>query len=218
MFGQVMFTHVRWTRSGVAVLSVAAFALPALIWRMVHQDFTSTYGALEVMRGFQVLGPLLAALSIFVGVLVVGQAYAADEGNKQVYALSLPVAWSRYVAMRFGAGALLLLAPAVSLWLGTLLVLSLVTIPASLHAYPGTLTLRFLFASFVAYAVTFPLPYLTGKRAAHLLLGVLIGVSVLMFGAELAGMQPLLRAAVRLLFEWPGPLAVFSDSWMLIDV
>lgn len=218
MFAQILYTQVKWTRGAIAVLSVVAFAAPAGLWRIAHNSFYGTYSPMAVMRGFEALGPSLALLAFFCGFMAVAQPWAIDAAARHVYPLSLPIAWSRYLSLRFGAGALLLLIPTVTLWLGCLLVLSFVEIPATLHAYPGTLALRFLLGALLSYAGMFAVQYISGRKAAHLLLGVMLVVAVLALAAELTSNTKLLATIVGYLFKWPGPLAVFANNWMLVDV
>ena len=218
MFGQILYTQVKWTRSVLAVLSIVAFALPAGLWRLTHDGYAGDMTAMEIMRAFEALGPALVLLAFFSGFMAVAQPWAVDAAARHVYPLSLPVAWWRYVGMRFGAGALLTLIPTVALWLGCLLVLSLVTIPATLNVYPGTLALRFLLGTLLSYAAIFAVQFISGRKAAHLLLAVLLTVAGIALAAEFTGNHALLVRTLNLLFHAPGPLAVFGDSWMLIDV
>lgn len=218
MFGQILYTQVKWTRASVAVLAVVAFAMPAGLWRAARQGYYTNYTAMEVMSGFSSLGPALGVLAFFCGFMMVAQPWAVDGAARHVYPLSLPIPWKRYVAMRFGAGALLLLVPTITLWLGCLLVLSLVTLPDTLQAYPTTLAFRFLLGTLVSYAGIFAVQYLSGRKAAHLLLGVLVATSAAAFLAEVTGNGRLLPLTMNYLFDWPGPFAVFGAEWMLIDV
>jgi len=218
MFGQILYTQAKWTRASVAVLAIVAFAMPAGLWRAARQGYYTDYTAMEVMSGFATLGPALGILAFFCGFMMVAQPWAVDGAARHVYPLSLPVSWRRYVAMRFGAGALLLLIPAVTLWLGCLLVLALVPLPETLQAYPTTLAFRFLLGTFVSYALVFAVQYLSGRKAAHLLLGVLVFTLAVFLIAGFTGNQQFIIDVVNYLFDWPGPFAVFGAEWMLIDV
>ena len=218
MFGQILYTQVKWTRATLAILSVVAFAMPAGLWRAARQGYYTNYTAMEVMSGFAFLGSALGSLAFLCGFMMVAQPWAVDGAARHVYPLSLPISWKRYVAMRFGAGALLLIIPALTLWLGCLLVLALVPIPETLQAYPTTLAFRFLLGALVSYAVVFAVQYLSGRKAAHLLLAALLLATAVAVVAELTGNERLMVTAFNYLFEWPGPLAVFGAEWMLIDV
>lgn len=218
MFRQILYTQLKWTRGALATFAVLAFVMPAALWRMTHSDWFRTFNAIEVMRGFETLGPSLGVLAFFCGFMGVAQPWAVDASARHVYPLALPLPWSRYVGMRFGAGALLLLVPTLTLWFGALLVLSLVEIPASLHAYPGTLALRFLLGALLSYALVFAVQYVSGRKAAHLLLGLLLfSVSVVLL-AEFTQNQRVVTTLFGYLIHWPGPLAVFAEPWMLVDV
>jgi hypothetical protein len=218
MFGQILYTQVKWTRAVLAVFSVMAFALPTFIWR-VGRDMTWTDNtALQVIAGFGGLGPALGILAATIGFILVAVAWSADASARHVYPLSLPITWSRYAGMRFAAGALTLLVPAVALWLGALFVLASIDVPATLQAYPATLALRFFLGAVMAFALSFLLQYLMGRRAA-ITLGIVI-ISVLGTGAvmSLLGLDAVLSRVTALLTEWPGPLAIYAADWMLIDV
>ena len=218
MFRQILFTNLRWTRLSLTVMSVLAFVLPTGLWRLASVSNFGPQPALALMRGFEVVGVGLGLLAFFAGFVLVAQAWAEDALGKHVYALSLPVPWSRYVAMRFGAGALTLVLPTVALWLGSLFVLTQVELPPTLRSYPGTLALRFYLGALLSYAIVFQIQYLSGRRAALVLLALVGGIGGISLGMDLTGNGDLLSQASRWLFEWPGPLAVFAADWMLVDV
>lgn len=218
MFRQILFTNLRWTRLSLTALSVVAFIAPAGLWRLANGIYHAPQAPLVVRDGFVVLGPMLALLAFVTGFVLVAQTWAEDSLSKHVYALSLPIPWSRYVGLRFGAGAVTLLLPTLALWLGSLFVLSQIELPVMLHAYPGTLALRFLLGALLSYALVFMIQYLSGRRAALVLLSLFIGVIVFSFGMAFTGNGAALSSATRWLLEWPGPLAVFAADWMLIDV
>jgi hypothetical protein len=90
--------------------------------------------------------------------------------------------------------------------------------PATLHAYPGGVALRFLLASLVAYASGFLLQYIAGKHAVKVALFVLFGALVISLGAALLGYESALGKAWDALTTWPGPFSIFNARWMLIDV
>jgi hypothetical protein len=123
-----------------------------------------------------------------------------------------------YVLLRFGAGALLLLAPVVALWAGALVATSAAAIPPGLQAYPSVLALRFALAVLVAYAVLFAASSATARTAGYVLgaLGALILLEVLLAVAEVD--VSILGPALLRVFLWPGPLEIFTGRWMLIDV
>lgn len=218
MFGQILYTQFKWTRVALAMMSIVVFAVPAGLWRMMSEGYYRNPTPMELMNGFAALGFSFAILAFFCGFIVVAQAWQVDAVTRHVYALSLPVPWSRFVAMRFGAGAVLLAIPALAAWLGCLFVLALVEIPPTLNAYPTALAFRFLLGSLVAYSLVFAVQYVSGKKAAYLLLGAMVSFGVVAVAAEVAGREQLLTDALKWLFQFPGPLGVFGAEWMLIDV
>ncbi len=218
MFGQILYTQLKWTRLAVALLSVTTFALPALLWRIASGRHGSDIAAVDLLSGFASLGPGLTLAAIFCGFMGVAQPWAVDAAARHVYPLALPISWRRYVAMRFGAGAILLAIPSLALWLGCLTVLALIDLPGALQAYPTTLAVRFLLGALVAYAIVFAVQYLSGRNAAHLLLVATLLFAGTVTALDIAGKASVLESATAWLFRWPGPLAVFAADWTLIDV
>lgn len=218
MFTQILWTHFKWSRAILAAFAVIAFATPSLAWRIGDAGDYGVPGAVAVMMGFSAVGPILIFAAILLGFLLVAHIWNMDGAAKHVYALSLPIPWKSYVTMRFGAGALSLLVPTAALWLGALLAISLVEVPASLNAYPGTLALRFLLGALLAYALSFLLQYLAGRRAPVVLLTLLVSGVAVPLALSLFGYEALVTSIGRVLTEWPGPLAVFATEWRLIDV
>jgi len=218
MFMQILWTQFRWTRAILAVSAVALFVLPAVAWRTGSLPGYEISAPLAFMSGFRAVGPILMVVSWMLGFVLVAHPWNVDGAGKHVYPLSLPIGWSRYVAMRFGAGALTLLVPTLALWLGSILALALIEIPATLRAYPGALALRFLLGTMLVYALSFLLQYVAGRRAPLALLLILLGGLSGAFVLSILGFNETLTAVGSALTEWPGPLAVFASEWKLLDV
>lgn len=216
MFKQILLTQFKWTRTTLAMITVLAFIAPAVAWRLGGMRHAP--GARAVMDGFAVVGPAVALLAILGAFMLVVQPWTIDNSSKHVYALSLPITWSKYVGMRFAAGGLTLLVPTLALWFGALLALSSIDMPSTLRAYPGTLALRFLIAALLAHAATFALQYLAGRKAGVVMLVLLMTVLLGGFVLESTGNSALLGSMGRYLTDWPGPLAIFAADWKLVDV
>ena len=217
MFTQILWTQFKWTRAMLAICAVVTFSLPALAWRIGDAGMNAP-GPVAVMRGMSALGPVLMMTAILIGFLLVAHIWNIDGAAKHVYALSLPLPWRRYVAMRFGAGALALLVPTLALWLGCLLALALIELPATLHAYPGALAFRFLLGALLAYSLSFLLQYAAGRRAPVVLLAILVGVLLTATLMSTFGYTKTLAWITHVLTDWPGPLAIYVNEWKLIDV
>jgi hypothetical protein len=145
-------------------------------------------------------------------------AWSYDHRLRHVYALSLPIPRWRYVILRFCAGLLLLALPVVALFAGTETVALNSAVPNTLHAYPIAVTLRFAFATLVAYAVFFAISSATAKTAGYIL-GTLATVLVAQVFLGSAGSQVnVVGYLVDIVLATPGLLAVFNGRWMLIDV
>jgi len=218
MFRQILFTQFRWTRTLLLLMAVFTFVVPTLSWNLGGNVFAAGLAPIAVMNGFSTVGPMLVLGAWTLGFLLVALPWGADSQSRHVYALSLPIPWSQYVAMRFGAGAITLLVPTLALWLGSWLVVAMIDMPPTLRAYPGLLALRFFLGTLLAYALSFLLQYLAGRRAAVVLLVLLVAVFGLGMGLSLANQHELLARITLWFIDWPGPFSVFASEWRLIDV
>ena len=80
------------------------------------------------------------------------------------------------------------------------------------------LALRFALAVVVAYAVFFAVSAGTA-RTAGIILGLIGGVILVQIIANVANLNLDLFDRLQILvLNWPGPLAIFTGRWMLIDV
>jgi len=163
-------------------------------------------------------GTLYPLLATALGLLLAMMAWAADHRGRHIHALTLPVPRWQYVLLRFGAGFLLLAAPVLAVLIGASLAVLSATLPPGLQAYPLALTVRFAFAVFVAYAVLFAVSAGTA-RTAGIILGVVAVLVLVQVFASIAGLDVDLAGALQtVLLTGPGPLAVFTGRWMLVDV
>jgi hypothetical protein len=174
--------------------------------------------AQELLRAVQSWGTLYPVLAAALGLLVAIATWAADHRGRHVHALTLPVPRWRYVLLRFGAGVTLLAGPMLAVLLGAVLATVTATIPPGLQGYPIALALRFAIAVLVAHAVFFAISAGTA-RTAGIILGTIAALILVQVLASLANVDlDLLGIGQRVILNWPGPLAVFTGRWMLIDV
>ena len=224
MFKALMTVQWKWSRVIVLLAAIFGFAIPVLSVQSSSPSYFD-YGfngnprvdGRMLVTSMESYGTAYAALAAGLGLALAILAWSADHRGRHVYALSLPTTRTRYAAMRFGAGVVFLLVPAVSVLLGSLVALWLTQLPAGLHAYPLSLTLRFFLASLVAFSLFFAISSATAKSAGIVLgaIAVFVVLAAVMASAtnfDLAG-----RVATFLFFE-PGILAVFTGRWSLIDV
>jgi hypothetical protein len=214
-------TKVQWIRTRLAALFtvVVAFALPIASvqgLRTAAHDYTMQPSML--VAEMQTFGIMYMILAAGIGLAFALLAWNPDQRGRHVYALSIPVSRPRYAAMRFGAGSIFLLAPAIAMLIGCLIALGVVVVPVGLRGYPVALTLRFFLAAFVAYALAFAMSSLSQRAAARVLGGFAV---LIVFGIVLNAMgsnHDLLDKLGTGLFAQPGLLAIFTGRWMLIDV
>jgi hypothetical protein len=210
----VLETQWKWTR-GLAFLGVViGFSLPLLSLRTAASARTPG-GFVLTMQAWGVAYAIVAGA---LGLMTAIVAWGYDHRLRHVYALSLPIARWRYVLMRFGSGLATLALPVLAVLIGAEIVAHNSTVPPTLHAYPVALTLRFGFATLVAYSLFFAISSATGRTAAYILGAiVLIVVSQVVLSSASVKVD-LVSRAMDIVFAAPGLLAVFGGRWMLVDV
>jgi hypothetical protein len=217
MFAAILRTQWKWTRGAMLVCFVLGFAIP-LLSLLVLESGRVEFSPTLIVRGMQQFGLFYALLAGAAGLACAMLAWGHDHRGRHVYALSLPIPRSTYTGMRFGAGSLFLLIPVAGVLIGCLVGIAAVRIPTGLHTYPIALTVRFLVASFVAYALFFAVLASSTKAAAYVL-GTLAGIAVLLFlmSSYNFGLE-VMSGVAQVLFGDRGLLSVFTGHWMLIDV
>jgi hypothetical protein len=217
MFFVILESQWRWARLVVVLGTIAGFLLPVLSLQgaTTGEKALPPDELLRLLQSWGILYPLLAAL---LGLLVAMSAWAPDHRGRHVHALSLPIPRWRYVLLRFCAGVVVLLPPMLAVLLGAVLATTTAVIPAGLQGYAGALGLRFMLAVLVAFSVFFAISGGTA-RTAGLILSILALVLLTQLLVSAAGIQfDLLGGVLQTVLDWPGPLAIFSGRWMLIDV
>lgn len=218
MFQVILYGQWKWSRLIVVVGTIAAFALPIISVQGATGGDASPLHAQELLRAVQSWGTLYPVLAVALGLLVAIATWAADHRGRHVHALTLPVPRWRYVLLRFGAGTTLLAAPILAVLVGALLATATATIPSGLQGYPVALALRFAVAVLVAFALFFAISAGTA-RTAGIILGTMAALVLVQVLASLANIPLNLVDVLQLVvLNWPGPLAVFTGRWMLVDV
>jgi hypothetical protein len=218
MFRVILYSQWKWSRLIVVAGTIAAFALPVISMQGAAGADRSPLKAQELLSAAQSWGTLYPVLAAALGLLVAMATWAADHRGRHIHALTLPLPRWHYVLLRFGAGATVLIGPMVAVLLGAVLATATATIPAGLQAYPVALALRFVIAVLVAYAVFFAISAGTA-RTAGIILGAIGALILIQIFANLANVELDLLGKVQLvILNWPGPFAVFTGRWMLVDV
>jgi len=218
MFAQTLYVQWKWNRDFLAFYTVAGFAAPLIIlWIALTYLGLTTARELVLVGG--VVGVTTAAIAVIAGLTVAWQGYGVDDRVGHIYALSLPVTRTRALALRAATAALILLLPAVGVWIGSMLAATQVTLPPMLRSYAGALAIRALLAAWLAHTCMFALRYAAGRRAKLVLAALVIMIGTLGFATEAV---PAAREAIlnvgNFLISSPGPFGVVFGRWTLIDV
>ena len=218
MFAQTLYVQWKWNRDFLAFYTVAGFAAPLIIlWIALTYLGLTTARELVLVGG--VVGVTTAAIAVIAGLTVAWQGYGVDDRVGHIYALSLPVTRTRALALRAATAALILLLPAVGVWIGSMLAATQVTLPPMLRSYAGALAIRALLAAWLAHTCMFALRYAAGRRAKVVLATLVVMIGTLGFATEAV---PAAREAIlnvgNFLISSPGPFGVVFGRWTLIDV
>lgn len=219
MFSRLL--EVSWEASRLALLplTVAAFGLP--IAAVQAFAFEPSAGTLWYLSPWLPVFPFLAMVTGFTLALSV---WNWDHQGQHIYSLSLPVTRSGWALEKMSAGILLMCLPAAAFTLGSFLATAFLDLPEGLHAYPLDISLRFFFASLVAYSTMFALAAGSVRTATLVMASIFgffsVGQLLISFGSTLFGYEDffLLQALLDAAQAWPGPLHVFVGDWMLVDV
>ena len=218
MFLSIFRTQLSWSRLVIALGVILAFLLPILTVQDVSIYSPDRWDVQQILSDVERWRVWYTAFAAGLGLLVAMNCWAADHRGRHVYALSLPIPRWHYVLLRFGAGAIMLAAPVLALWIGSLLAVTFTIIPESLNVYPHALALRFGLATFIAYSIFFAISSGTSRTAGYVLVG-LGGILAMQLLLLAAGSESEFSVQIfTRLVEWPGPLQIFTGRWMLIDV
>src|SRR5256886_14126478 len=177
MFRAILYTQWKWCRLVILLATLAAFGLPLLSVEGARGPvgYWEPRQLLGAVQGWGVLYPVLAtAIALIVAMVT----WAPDHRGRHVYALSLPLPRWHYALLRFAAGATLLAAPVVAVWLGGILATSMAVIPAGVHAYPTMLAVRFGLPGLGVYSIFFAVSAGPLRTAGHFLraLGLVVAL------------------------------------------
>jgi len=227
MFEQTLKLHWKSAKWFVLPLLLLCFSLPQLAARMGEAVAEAAFpqGAEAYLTAVQLWVPFLPLLALLCGTAAALGAWAWDHKVNHVYALSLPVTRRRYALLKMGAGAALLLPPALALLAGALIVDVFYGVPDGLRVYSFSITSRFLLAALIGYALIFALAAGTIRTTIWILGGIvvlLIGGSLLTPFLNSSGLTGGVRTPIEVVIDafttWGGPFAIFGGNWMFIDV
>ena len=214
MFRAILYTQWKGARVLVLLATVIGFAIPLASL----QNASGMENAVQFISAMQHWAGGYAILAAGLGLLVALTAWQPDHAGRHVYALSLPIARSRYALLRMGAGALFLVPPVIGVLLGSLVVTGSDAIPAGLTAYPFALAARFALAAAVSYAIFFAIAASTSQTAG-VILGVIAAVIFTQYLLSVTGSDmDIVNPIIEFVFVRPGLLSIFSGRWMLVDV
>jgi hypothetical protein len=218
MFRVILYSQWKWSRLIVVLGTVAGFVVPILSVQGATAEASRTGGAGQLLLTVQSWGVLYPVLATTLAVLLAIMTWAPDHRGRHVHALSLPLPRWRYALLRFGAGLVLLTPPILAVLAGAVLATRLAVIPPGLQGYPIALAFRFALAVGVGYAMFFAISAGT-SRTASIILASLGGLIVIQVLAGVANVDLDLFGHLQMVvLNWPGPLAIFTGRWMLIDV
>lgn len=218
MFRAILYTQWKWSRLIVVLGTVAGFAIPMLSVQGAARADRGALQAQELLRAVQSWGTLYPLLAAALGLLLAIAAWAPDHRGRHVHALTLPLPRWQYALLRFAAGVVLLAPAMLGVLAGASLASLAARLPPGLQTYPVALAVRFALAALVAFAVFFAISAGTA-RTAGIILGAIAMLVLVQVFASISNVDLDLFSMLQVvLLLGPGPLAVFTGRWMLVDV
>lgn len=220
MWRAMLGVEWKWTRGMILLCVLVVFALPLVSLRLAataaQQAFRSPLAVfIQMMQSWGVAYAIAAGA---LGLVMAIMSRSFDHRLRHVYALSLPIARWRYVWYRYATGLAVLAVPVLALLVATEVVAHSALVPRELHAYPIALTLRFAFATVVAYSIFFAISAATPRTAGYILgaIALVVVAQIVLVSAD--ARVDVTSRAIDLIFATPGLLAVFGGRWTLVDV
>ena len=217
MFKQMFAVQWRFTRKTIAAVSVLVAILPALTMRMSAVS-TVNFTPRGLVQQSIALGVALAMFAALTGMFIYEATWRSDTSGKNVYLLSLPITWRQFILNRLSGAVLLLLVPAVCLWIGGVIGTAFVPLPPTLHVYALGVALRFFLASSLTYCLWSALVQFSGQKATLVFLAVLLLTITIPVIVSMTGVTLPTDTIFRWIADPPSPFSVFFSRWAIIDV
>ncbi len=217
MYKALLFAQWKHQRNELIVFTMAGSIIaPAALWQAMN--LPAEWDVMRLLTTSMVIGGLGSALAIATGFLLAVRPFVLDGRSQHTYALALPLPRVRYSLLRVATGLTLTILPALGFLVGALVASQAIPPTLLLRAYPVGLTLRFLLAAALAFAVGFGLQYGLGRRAARWMVIAAITIGAFELFGQLVLHVSLTSPFWELLAHPASPLRVFGVRWMLFDV
>lgn len=217
MFKQMLAVQWRFSRKTIAAVSVLIAILPALTMRLSAVS-TVNYTPRGLVQQSIALGLVLGMFAVLTGLFIYESTWRNDTSGKNVYLLSLPITWRQFMLNRLCGALLLLLLPALCLWIGGVIGTAFVPLPPTLHVYALGVAFRFFLASSLTYCLWSALVQFSGQKAALVFLVVLLLAIIVPVIIAMSGVALPLETIFRWIADPPSPVSVFFSRWAIIDV
>ncbi len=217
MFKQMLAVQWRFSRKTIAAVSVLIAILPALTMRLSAVS-TVNYTPRGLVQQSIALGLVLGMFAVLTGLFIYESTWRNDTSGKNVYLLSLPITWRQFMLNRLCGALLLLLLPALCLWIGGVIGTAFVPLPPTLHVYALGVAFRFFLASSLTYCLWSALVQFSGQKATLVFLVVLLLAIIVPVIIAITGVALPLETIFRWIADPPSPVSVFFSRWAIIDV
>ena len=217
MFKQMLAVQWRFTRKTIAAVSTLIAILPALTMRLSAMSTVNSTPRGLVQQSIA-LGFALGISAVLTGLFIYEATWRNDTSGKNVYLLSLPITWRQFILNRLSGALLLLLLPALCLWIGGVIGTAFVPLPPTLHVYALGVAFRFFLASSLTYCLWSALVQFSGQKATLVFLVVLLLAIIVPVIIAISGVALPFDTIFRWIADPPSPVSVFFSRWAIIDV
>ena len=216
MYKALLYAQWKHQRNELIVFTMAGAVLaPASLWQ-AHNGY-SDWNPMVLLSTSMMIGMLGSTIAIATGFLLAVRPFVLDSRSQHTYALALPVPRATYALLRVAAGLTLTILPAMGFLIGALVAAQAIPPAMLLRAYPVGLSVRFLLAAMLAFALGFGVQYGLGRNAARWIVIAAITIAGVEIFGQMVFQVSLTAPFWELLGGSASPLGVFG-RWMLFDV
>ncbi|MBL8984389.1 MAG: hypothetical protein JNL26_19540 [Gemmatimonadetes bacterium] len=208
----------QWLRLPLALLSLVGAAIPVL---GISSPWTVSAPSVDaILASAGLVGLLIAVVAVLAGAITGDVLWRQDARHGHSYAMSLPIRRDTFLRYRAACGALLLLVPAIAIFLGIAAINVGAELPPGVRTYAWETASRAWVVMVMALSLTLGLRLGLGVRGRRVLMGAAMLMTVaLWLEPQVSAGRPTVGAVITVMFTGRySPFAVLFSAWPVIDL
>lgn len=218
MFRAHLILTWQWLRLPLGLLSLVGAAIPVL---GISSQWTISAPSVDaILASAGLVGMMIAVVAVLAGAITGDVLWRQDARRGHSYAMSLPVRRDTYLRYRAACGAILLLGPAIAIFLGIAAINVGAELPPGVRTYAWETASRAWVVMLLGLALTLGFRIGLGAIGRRVLMSVAIGLTLVTW------LEPQVRPGratvsqlVTSLFTGSySPFAIVFSSWPVVDL